>query len=186
MAGIVWMSFPAAGYPDIYRYINKEGVMCFTNVPTASKYRVYIREKQLNSDRFPMDQYDHIIVRASDTFGVPFSMIKAMIKVESDFNPKAVSLAGAMGLMQIMPENFMVLNLENPFDPYENIMAGSRFFKNLLQRYNDNFQLAIAAYNAGPGKVDQYNCIPPIKETREYVSKVMKFYYVYNRQDADK
>jgi soluble lytic murein transglycosylase len=166
---------------DIYMYIDSEGVLHFTNRPTSSNYEVFLKEKprkpksQLNSN-----DYDTMIQDAADRYGVSFSLIKAIIRAESGFNPKAVSHKGAMGLMQIMPGNFKSLNLRDPFDPRENIMAGVRYMAILLDRFQGKVPLALAAYNAGPNKVEAYQDIPPIQETEEYVKKVMKFYYAYN------
>jgi len=183
-AVVMGAAFVTGSYADIYRYVNKDGVMCFTNVPTSSKYRLYIPERHHSGySGGTTDRYDQAIARASDAYGISFYLIKAVIKAESDFDPQAVSRSGAMGLMQIMPENCDRLNIDDPFDPYENIMAGSRFFKQLLRRYADNLPKALAAYNAGPGMVDRYQGIPPIPETQAYVNRVMKYYDIFNRRE---
>lgn len=173
-------------YADIYRYIDKNGVLHFTNIPTSSDYELYMREVSIEQAPNPIgsylrDRYEHVIAEASQRHGVSASLLKAIIKVESDFNPWAVSRKGAKGLMQIMPENFQALNIKNPFDPEENIMGGTRYFKQLLTQFNGKLPLALAAYNAGPKRVNRYNRIPPIKETENYVEKVMKYYYLFKK-----
>lgn len=123
------------------------------------------------------------IDRLADLFGkrhkVDASLVKAVIEVESDYNPKVVSSAGAQGLMQIMPETQKDLGLDNPFDPVENVEAGVRYLRMMLDRFKD-VRLALAAYNAGPLTVEKYGGIPPFAETRKYVTKVLKRYR-YNR-----
>lgn len=178
MVVVGWMVFTAPFvYADIYMYRDQNGVCHFTNAPTSPKYQLYIRER----DRSPSNTrstscYDHLINEASAQHGISFSLIKAVIKAESDFNPKAVSKKGAMGLMQIMPDNLRTLDITDPFDPWENIMGGARYLREMLNRYNGTLQLALAAYNAGPGAVDQYNGIPPYPETQQYIKQVLKYY----------
>jgi soluble lytic murein transglycosylase len=107
-------------------------------------------------------------------------LLKAIIKAESDFNPRAVSKKGAMGLMQIMPENIKAMNISNPFDPLENILGGARYFREMLDRFKGHLSLSLAAYNAGPTAVERYNNqIPPYKETENYIERVLKFYSSY-------
>jgi len=169
-------------YADIYMYIDIEGVLHFTNTPTSSKYKIYIKEKSRRSSNIhSTDKYDRLIEEASKRHGVLFPLIKAVIKAESDFDPRAVSKAGALGLMQIMPKNVNALKISDPFNPLENIMGGTRYFKQLIDKYEGKLQLALAAYNAGPSMVDYYNGIPPIKETENYVKRVMKYFYLFKR-----
>ncbi len=169
-------------YADIYMYIDTEGVLHFTNTPTSSKYKIYIKEKsRRSSNTHSTDKYDRLIEEASKRHGVLFPLIKAVIKAESDFDPQAVSKAGALGLMQIMPQNVNTLKISDPFNPLENIMGGTRYFKQLIDKYEGKLQLALAAYNAGPNMVDYYNGIPPIKETENYVKRVMKYFYLFKR-----
>jgi soluble lytic murein transglycosylase len=171
-------------HADIYMYIDADGVMHFTNAPTESDrdYRVYIRERssRSTSNAYHPDTYDELISVASQQYGVDSRLVKAIIKAESDFDPKAVSKKGAMGLMQIMPENFQHLEIENPFDPQENIMGGTRYFRYLYDRFDGQLALSLAAYNAGPTAVDHYNkSIPPYRETEQYVRRVLDYYRNY-------
>ena len=165
-------------------YIDKEGVIHFTNVPTSSAtdYRVYIKERPNKIYKiYSNNRYDNMIMEASKKHGVSFPLLKAIIKTESDFNPRAVSKKGALGLMQIMPKNLKSLNIRDPFDPWENIMGGALYFKKMLNRFQGKISLSLAAYNAGPTAVAQYKTIPPYRETRRYVKKVMKHYYSYKQ-----
>jgi soluble lytic murein transglycosylase-like protein len=171
-----------SGWADIYTYIDKNGVIHFTNTPTSGRYRVYMKEppKKTAAPR-GINRYDAFIKSAARQHGVAFALVKSIIKVESNFNPKAVSHKGALGLMQIMPENVKDLKIKNPFDPMENIMGGARYFKRMLDRFNGKLSLALAAYNAGPEAVKQYQDIPPYAETENYVKKVLKYYYLYKK-----
>ena len=177
------MLFPSAASADIYMFVDKEGVVHFTNVPTTtdSDYRVYIKESdQYASGLYSPDRYDRYIREASELYGLSYPLLKAIIRAESDFNPRAVSRKGAMGLMQLMPENVKRLKINDPFDPWENIMGGARYFRQMLDRFKGKLSLSLAAYNAGPTTVERYNNkIPPYKETENYVEKVMRFYYSY-------
>ena len=167
---------------DIYRYIDENGVMHFTNTPTSSiqKYRIYLKEKPRVIQRYSSsEKYDDLISDASERHGVSFPLLKAIIKAESDFDPHVVSKKGATGLMQIMPENFKPLGIRDPFDPWQNINAGARYFKQMYDRFKGKLILSLAAYNAGPTAVDRYKTIPPYEETEEYVRRVMKYYYNY-------
>ena len=165
---------------DIFVYIDKDGVMHFTNAPTSSKYKVYMRESSLRS-RPPRDisDFDTVIAEAAESNGVSPFLLKALIHVESDFNPKAVSKKGALGLTQIMPFNLDLLEVQDPFDPRDNVMGGARYLRAMMDRFNGQLGLALAAYNAGPTAVERYNDIPPYQETRNYVQKVLKFFRYY-------
>ncbi len=176
--GLAWL-VPMETSADIYMVIDSNGVLHFTNVPTSSDYKLYIRERPKPAISNEPSEFDPHIKKASEVFGINFHLIKAVIKAESDFNPEAVSKKGAKGLMQIMPSNFKSLGVSDPFDPFENIMAGTRYLGRLMNRYQGKLPLVLAAYNAGPDAVDQYNSIPPFPETRSYVSKVMKFFNAY-------
>lgn len=167
-------------YADIYKYIDKDGVTHFTDSPKKAEFILYFKHhEEKNEIKISTDLYDSIILKAARINGISFSIIKALIKVESDFNPNAVSSAGAKGLMQIMPINIKDLKIKDPFNPYENIMGGSEYFRRLLERFNGQLTLALAAYNAGPTIVVKYNSIPPYRETKKFVAKVLKYNYKY-------
>ena len=122
------------------------------------------------------NKFSDIITEVSKRYGVDDKLVESMITVESNFNPYAVSPKGAAGLMQIMPETAKELNVKDPFDPSDNIEGGIRYLRSLLMRYDNDIQKALAAYNAGPSKVDKFNGIPNIPETVNYVNKVMNLY----------
>jgi len=122
---------------------------------------------------------DPIISKASRKYGVDVGLIRAVIKAESDFNPQAVSHAGARGLMQLMPATARSLGVSDSFDPEQNVMGGTRFLKDLLQRYDGNVDAALAAYNWGPGNVDKRPDHLP-RETRDYLVRVKQLYASYN------
>lgn len=121
----------------------------------------------------PKPTYDDLIKEAAARHGLPEALIRAVIMTESAFDPLAVSHAGAQGLMQLMPALANEMGVANVFDPRENIMAGAQYLKSLLEAQKGNVALALASYNAGPGNVKRYKGIPPFKETRRYVEKIM-------------
>ena len=167
---------------DIYLYIDNQGVLHFTNTPTSERYKVYMRESLRRPETFDhIQSYDDVISEAARRNGLSSSLLKALIHVESYFNPRAVSKKGAMGLMQIMPENLQLLNIDDPFDPWQNIMGGASYLKTLLERFSGQLPLALAAYNAGPSAVEKYNDIPPYPETQDYVQRVLKFFHLYKK-----
>ncbi|WP_333664428.1 lytic transglycosylase domain-containing protein [Desulfobacter postgatei] len=162
--------------------------MSCTNTPTSNGgYTLFLKENsgeqvlaRTREFKAGPDVYNHIISNAARHFGVDHALIKAVIHAESCFDPDAVSSKGARGLMQIMPQNDASLKISKPFDPFQNIMGGTRYLKRMLDRYKDR-DLALAAYNAGPSAVDKYNNIPPYEETQTYVQRVMSLYSRYKR-----
>lgn len=182
LSALFFLSLVTPADADIYKYIDSNGVLHFTNAPTSSNYKLYIRERpKISPTPYDTRKFDPLITAASKKHGVSFSLLKAMIKVESDYNPRAVSRKGAKGLMQIMPETSRALNIQNIFDPWENIMGGAQYFMQLFKRFEGKLPLALAAYNAGPSAVDLYRRIPPYRETEEYVKKVMAYYYAFKQ-----
>lgn len=131
--------------------------------------------KQKNAE----NRYHSLIVETACRYKVEPAIIKAIIMAESGFNPKAVSKVGARGLMQLMPRTARSLGVKDIFKPAHNIDAGVRYFKHLLDKYDGEIKLALAAYNAGSDNVRKYGGVPPFKETKFYINKVLKYYEVY-------
>jgi len=160
---------------DIYRFKDKNGVWHFTNIPSDPRYRLYIKTSRLKS-QISIITYDEIIDKASKRFNVDPCLIKAIIKAESSFEPDAISESGAQGLMQLMPSTAKDMKVNNPFDPEENIFGGTKYFSLLLEKFKQDKQMAIAAYNVGANRVVNYDSVPPIPQTRRFVEKVMEYY----------
>lgn len=118
---------------------------------------------------------EEIYAEASQTYGVSTELLKAMTKQESNFNPNATSRSGAQGLMQLMPATAAGLGVTNAYDPYQNIMGGAKYIRQMLDKYNGDVSLALAAYNAGSNNVDKYGGIPPFAETQNYVAKITQY-----------
>ncbi len=163
------------GRADIYKYVDPSGVVHFTNTPTSSNYKIYLREHR--SRRGVGD----IIRHYASAFHLDSALVRAVIKVESDFNPRAVSSRGALGIMQLLPETARDMNVSDPLNVEENIRGGSMYLRRMLDRFQGNLDLALAAYNAGPGAVAEHDGIPPFTETRRYVQKVKKYLEIYRR-----
>ncbi len=170
---------------DIYRFVDEDGVIHFSNVPTHYRYRLYISEANVDYKTY-FDRYDRIIHQAARQHGVESSLIKAVIRAESDFDKNAVSKKGAQGLMQLMPETAKELAVKNSFDPNENIRAGVRYLKRQLHNFRNDVPLALAAYNAGENAVRRYGRIPPYKETRTFVDRVLRYWDEFNLSQPKK
>ena len=189
---IVFSLTPA--YADIYKYLDENGVLCYTDVPFGKKADRIHKDKEkdsaapatakyikasyrtgTNSDRYA-SHYHAIVHEKASAYNVDPSLIKAVIKTESNWNSRAMSRKGAMGLMQLMPGTANDLNVHNPFDPEENIEGGTKYLKYLLEHFNGDLTLALAAYNAGPKAVEKFGYVPPFSETKQYVKKVLALY----------
>jgi soluble lytic murein transglycosylase-like protein len=144
-------AIPSLLLADIYKCVDKDGVIHFSNVPTTEgKWVLVIKEKRVHFNLGQnFEKYKPEIWKASQKYSVDYNLVKAVIKAESNFNPKAVSRAGARGLMQLMPQTADLLQVNDSFHPEENIDGGVRYLRYLMNLYNDNLQLALAAYNAG-------------------------------------
>jgi soluble lytic murein transglycosylase len=177
-ASLLW--FTPVLYADVYVYKDKNGVMTFTNVPTHTGFRRVLRESGSPRGAATMRAaYDSLIRTISGRHSVDADLIRAVIKTESDFNAAARSNKGAMGLMQLMPDTARLLNVVDAFDPGENVEGGVRHLRMLLDRYQGNLELSLAAYNAGSAAVEKHQGIPPFAETQEYVRRVLRFYESY-------
>lgn len=167
---------------DIYRYVDADGRVHFTDTPTHGRWDMYRKDvvAVVNGSRSYLD----IIRRHATSYKLEEALVRAVIKVESDYRPSVVSSKGAQGLMQLIPETAKDLRVNNPFDPYENIRGGSEYLRKMLDLFDNDVELALAAYNSGPSTVKRYGGIPPYDETRDYVKKV-KRYLDYYRQAED-
>jgi soluble lytic murein transglycosylase-like protein len=175
----LWLTPPGAA--DVYVYKDKQGVLTFTNVPTHQGFRRVIREGYASASSLgsSANSYEDLIRSASDRHSVDPDLIRAVIKVESDFDSSARSNKGAMGLMQLMPETARLHNVVDLYNPSANIDGGVRHLKLLLGRYQGDLELSLAAYNAGIKAVEKHGGIPPFAETREYVRRVLSYYQSY-------
>jgi soluble lytic murein transglycosylase len=218
---------------DIYQYIEPDGTVAFTNVPTDSRYRKVATDASRAStrasrtrqaaaaDSLPSDgrrpetlpavraarpehsdasdgafpalswreyQRERLVEEAiahhASLQQLSPALVRAVIKAESDFDPWAISRAGAMGLMQLMPQTAVEVGVFNPYDPEDNIGGGTKYLRYLLDRFQGNLALALAAYNAGLHRVERHRGVPPIQETREYVTKVLRFYRAFLSERA--
>lgn len=157
----------------LYYYVDEEGGFHFSNRRTSTSYSVFAVFK--NFPGKSRDEIMHVVRQMSRRHGMDSSLVAAVIEVESNFEPDAVSHKGAQGLMQIMPSTGKDLGLDKPFDMEDNIEAGVKYLKEQINRFGDT-KLALAAYNAGPKQVERYGGIPPFPETQNYVRKVLSIY----------
>jgi len=168
--GLLLTVVPRVAAGDIYSSRGPDGSVSFTDTPTAPDYTVVIRESP------PILPWRDVAEREAERYGLDPRLVRAVIYVESGEDPRAVSPKGAQGLMQLMPGTAEELGVGNAFRPRENIQGGVGYLASLLQQFDGKLELALAAYNAGPGAVQKYGGIPPYAETKAYVRKVMEIY----------
>jgi soluble lytic murein transglycosylase-like protein len=167
---------------QIYSWRDASGTLVLSNTPRAGEadtttYAVHgaaaIRTTTRPATSMRQRQFDHFIEQYAQSLGVSADLVRAVIQAESNFNPRAVSAKGAMGLMQLMPATARELGVSDPFHPEQNIRGGVTYLARLLAKYDQNVELALAAYNAGAGNVQRYgNAVPPFREPRDYVKKI--------------
>jgi len=181
---LFWRPDTAAG-DTFYFYKDARGVLHFSNVGFSSKSRLKHEGYQRSQKGTVFDpsslieRYDPIIRRASVENNIDPALLKAIIHTESGGRPQATSPKGAMGLMQLMPVTASSLSLKNPYDPLENIRGGANYLRKMLDRFNGDLILALAAYNAGPGAVERIKSVPNYPETRRYIKKVLTLWRKY-------
>ncbi|HXV68480.1 MAG TPA: lytic transglycosylase domain-containing protein [Nitrospira sp.] len=163
---------------EIYRYISPDGTIHLTNVPNDRRFESMTHRRHYHtsvSDR----ELEGAVSQYSQEYHLSAALLMAVIKAESGFNPNVISRAGAIGLMQLIPETATRHGVRDVYDTRDNIAGGAKHLRYLLDRFHGNVPLALAAYNAGERNVDHYRQIPPFKETRAYVKKVLEFYRDY-------
>jgi soluble lytic murein transglycosylase-like protein len=177
------------GRADIYKTVGEDGVISFTNRPKNKSSRRVAKAKRrrpkaavvMPRDTSPerFTRYDIYIRQAAGLYQIPEELVRAVIKVESDFDPRAVSPANAQGLMQLLPETAARMMVTDIMDPRQNIFGGVRYLRVLANLFNGDLELTIAGYNAGEAAVMRYGGIPPYAETQDYVTKVLAYYRHY-------
>jgi soluble lytic murein transglycosylase-like protein len=193
----VWCG--ATARADIFSYTDKDGTIHFTNLRPQGrdkgKYKIYMRtpEQRMakpgvipvparSTDPARYSRYDVSIQEASRTHAIPEAFIRAIIRVESDYNPDVVSIAGAEGLMQMLPGTARRMGCGNSFDPHQNIMGGTRYLRYLANMFGGDMVLTIAGYHAGEGAVLKYNGVPPYSTTHAYIKRVLAHYYAFKKK----
>ena len=188
---LLW-SIALPAWADVYAYTDASGTTHYTNEPSGVKYAVVVE-----SVKIPVNvavpavvnlpgkaaSYASIIEDVAADIGVDSALVHAVIKVESGYNPAAISKAGAQGMMQLMPGTAKRYGVKDPFDPQQNITGGVRYLRDLIDMFDQDLELAVAAYNSGENAVVRHGMqIPPFKETRAYVPKVLGLYGSYRKR----
>jgi soluble lytic murein transglycosylase-like protein len=174
------IAFPVETPADIYRYVDENGVVHFTNTPTDNRFSFYRKEIGPSTGGQVAD-LSEIISRYASLFNLEEALLRAVIRAESNYNTQAVSSKGAMGVMQLIPETARYLDVNDPFNPEENIRGGSRYLRMMLDEFNGDLDLALAAYNAGPNAVKRHGGVPPFRETKTYIERVKGFLLNYRK-----
>ncbi|HSC89137.1 MAG TPA: lytic transglycosylase domain-containing protein [Polyangiaceae bacterium] len=176
-------------YADIFQTVGPDGVVSFSNTPSRGSKKV-VKETAvaMPRDRSPerLTRYDAHIREAATLYQIPEALVRAVIKVESNYDPRAVSPAGAHGLMQLMPFTAEAMMVQDIFDPRQNILGGTRYLRVLANLFNGDIHLTIAGYNAGENAVIRYGGIPPYKETQNYVVEVLRYYQEFRAEEQRK
>jgi soluble lytic murein transglycosylase len=169
---------------EMYQFIGRDGSISITNVPSDSRYqKIEIESSQFHTT-LSEQELEPVIRRHSSQQQLHPALIRAVIKAESDFDPRAVSRAGAIGLMQLMPQTAVRMDVRDMYDPDDNVGGGAKYLRQLLNRFHGNLPLALAAYNAGENAVERYQALPPFDETRQYVRKVLRYYRTFLVRDG--
>jgi len=198
LATAVMMALPLAlgarpAAADIFTYTDDNGVVHFSNKNGDPRFKLYVKSTKarkssafkgaavMPSDKSPerFSRYDTWIRQAATLYQIPEELVRAVMKVESDFDPRATSSAGAQGLMQLMPETGARMQVRDAYDARENIFGGTRYLRILANLFNGDLDLTIAGYNAGEGAVAKHGGIPPYPETQDYVVRVRTYYAAY-------
>jgi soluble lytic murein transglycosylase-like protein len=189
VAALVALALPATARAELYSYTTEDGVVHFTNVAPRRAQQVpeakntYLWEGEAGVvqrlHRVDINAFDPIIMAAATYYALPPALVKAVVAVESNFEPRAVSHAGALGLMQLLPSTASQMYVDDCFDATDNIYGGTRYLRVLANRFGGDLRLTIAAYNAGPEVVERVNGVPNIAETQSYVRRVLVLYRHY-------
>lgn len=191
---------PTLAVAELYSWVDGEGVIHLTNVRPNANYRPHLEESEGFGGAEPLvlqvaegkkrvlykvnvGRYDSLFREAGAFYRLPFAFLKAVAKVESNFNSKAVSHADAKGLMQMIDSTAAAMDVEDPFDPRQSIFGGARYLRTLANQFDGNMALTAAAYNSGPARVKRLGRIPKIRETQRYVRRVLQMYRHYLRAE---
>ena len=179
LAAFLALAVPSLASAQIYSWKDADGNLVLSNTPKAGAVKTFAVENSAPTIRTTRRavsrrsaQFEPLIREHAAANGVSADLVRAIIQAESAFNPRALSHKGAMGLMQLMPATAAQFRVRDAYDPEQNIRAGVAYLKSLLTKYSNKVELALAAYNAGPGAVKKYGAVPPYRETRDYIARI--------------